>query len=60
LELTSVYVFRIFKKVVMRYPRVFSHIGIIVPDLEKAVDFYKEVMEWYIIGHNLLLVILIM
>lgn len=44
----------------MRYPRVFSHIGIIVPDLEKAVDFYKEVMEWYIIGHNLLLVILIM
>ncbi len=26
------------------YPRTFSHIGISVPDLEKAVDFYSHVM----------------
>ncbi|MBA7485753.1 MAG: lactoylglutathione lyase family protein [Actinobacteria bacterium] len=33
----------------MRYPRVFSHLGISVPDLDKAVKFYSEVMGWYII-----------
>jgi len=33
----------------MRYPRAFSHIGITVPDLDKAVKFYSEVMGWYII-----------
>lgn len=33
----------------MQYPRSFSHIGITVPDLEKAVKFYKEVMGWYTI-----------
>lgn len=33
------------------YPRSFSHIGISVPDLKKAVDFYHEVMGWYIIMH---------
>ncbi|MFT7003443.1 MAG: lactoylglutathione lyase family protein [Sulfurimonas sp.] len=33
----------------MQYPRAFSHIGITVPDLEKAVKFYKEVMGWYTI-----------
>ncbi|MFT5543171.1 MAG: lactoylglutathione lyase family protein [Glaciecola sp.] len=32
-----------------QYPRTFSHIGISVPDLEKAVEFYTEVMGWYII-----------
>lgn len=31
------------------YPRAFSHIGISVPDLEKAVEFYSEVLGWYVI-----------
>ncbi len=31
------------------YPRAFSHIGITVPDINKAVQFYEEVMGWYII-----------
>ena len=31
------------------YPRTFSHIGISVPDLEKAVEFYTEVLGWYVI-----------
>ena len=31
------------------YPRNFSHIGISVPDLGKAVEFYTEVMGWYLI-----------
>jgi len=31
------------------YPRAFSHIGISVPDLERAVEFYTEVMGWYLI-----------
>lgn len=31
------------------YPRSFSHIGISVPNIEKAVAFYKEVMGWYVI-----------
>ncbi len=31
------------------YPRTFSHIGISVPNLEKAVEFYTEVMGWYLI-----------
>jgi len=31
------------------YPRSFSHIGITVPDINKAVEFYQEVMGWYII-----------
>jgi lactoylglutathione lyase family protein len=31
------------------YPRVFSHIGISVPDIEAAVAFYKYVMGWYVI-----------
>ena len=29
------------------YPRTFSHIGISVPDVEKAVKFYSTVMGWY-------------
>ncbi len=33
----------------MTYPRSFSHIGLSVPDIEKAVEFYKEVMGWYIV-----------
>ncbi len=32
-----------------RYPRSFSHIGITVPDIHKAVKFYEEVMGWYVI-----------
>ncbi|UDQ99480.1 lactoylglutathione lyase family protein [Lentisphaerota bacterium WC36G] len=28
-------------------PKAFSHIGITVPNLEKAVKFYTEVMGWY-------------
>ena len=31
------------------YPRNFSHIGISVPDLEKAVEFYSQVLGWYVI-----------
>ena len=31
------------------YPRNFSHIGISVPDIQKAVDFYKNIMNWYVI-----------
>jgi len=29
------------------YPRTFWHIGISVPDVEKAVEFYSHVMGWY-------------
>ena len=31
------------------YPRSFSHIGITVPDIKKAVEFYSDVMGWYVI-----------
>ncbi|MFT7056612.1 MAG: lactoylglutathione lyase family protein [Roseivirga sp.] len=31
------------------YPKSFSHIGITVPDIHKAVQFYREVMGWYVI-----------
>ena len=31
------------------YPRTFSHIGITVPNLDKAVKFYTEVMGFYVI-----------
>jgi lactoylglutathione lyase family protein len=31
------------------YPRAFSHIGITVPDLQKAIDFYTQVMGWYLL-----------
>lgn len=31
------------------YPRNFSHIGITVPNLEDAITFYTEVMNWYVI-----------
>lgn len=33
----------------MQYPRSFSHIGITVPDLEKAVKFYRDTLGWYLI-----------
>lgn len=33
----------------MPYPRNFSHIGLSVPDLEKAVQFYADVLGWYVI-----------
>ncbi len=32
-----------------KYPRSFSHIGLTVPDLKKAIKFYSEVMGWYVI-----------
>ena len=32
-----------------QYPRSFSHIGITVPNLPKAVAFYQDVMGWYLI-----------
>ena len=31
------------------YPRSFSHIGITVPNINEAVKFYTEVMNWYVI-----------
>lgn len=31
------------------YPRTFSHIGITVPDIDKAVEFYSSTMGWYVI-----------
>lgn len=31
------------------YPKTFSHIGISVPDVAKAVAFYQNVMGWYVI-----------
>ena len=31
------------------YPRAFSHIGISVPDLDKAISFYSDVMGWYLL-----------
>ena len=31
------------------YPRAFSHIGITVPDISKAIEFYQEVMGWYLL-----------
>ena len=33
----------------VKYPRSFSHIGITVPDINKAVEFYQDVMGWYVI-----------
>lgn len=33
----------------IKYPRSFSHIGITIPDIHKAVKFYEEVMGWYVI-----------
>ncbi|MEC8011002.1 MAG: lactoylglutathione lyase family protein [Pseudomonadota bacterium] len=32
-----------------QYPRNFSHIGISVPNVEKAVEFYTDVLGWYLI-----------
>ena len=32
-----------------KYPRSFSHIGITVPDINQAVNFYHNVMRWYVI-----------
>lgn len=31
------------------YPRSFSHIGLSVPDLAQAVEFYSSVLGWYIV-----------
>jgi len=32
-----------------QYPINFSHIGLSVPDITKAVEFYTKVMGWYVI-----------
>ena len=32
-----------------KYPKSFSHIGITVPNIHKAVKFYQEIMGWYVI-----------
>ncbi len=34
------------------YPKAFSHIGITVPDLEKAVEFYQNVMGWHVLVYT--------
>ncbi|HAS45448.1 MAG TPA: lactoylglutathione lyase family protein [Microscillaceae bacterium] len=34
---------------VSTYPKTFSHIGITVPDLDKAVEFYTETLGFYLI-----------
>lgn len=31
------------------YPKAFSHIGMTVPDLEKAIEFYTNIMGWYLL-----------
>ncbi len=33
----------------MAQARAFSHVGITVPDLDRAVDFYTKVFGWYLI-----------
>src|SRR5208283_3153105 len=33
----------------MTQARAFSHVGITVPDLDKAVDFYTSIFGWYLI-----------
>jgi lactoylglutathione lyase family protein len=38
------------------YPKTISHVGISVPDVEKAVEFYQEVMGWYVIMKPTLIV----
>lgn len=29
-----------------RYPRTVSHVGVTVPDLEKAIEWYEDVLGW--------------
>ena len=36
-------------KSVKTYPKVFSHVGITVPNIEEAVKFYTEVLGFYVI-----------
>lgn len=33
----------------MQYPRAFSHIGLSVTNIKKAIEFYHNVLGWYII-----------
>lgn len=37
------------ESICMTFPRTFSHIGISVPDLDQAVEFYTETLSWYVI-----------
>lgn len=39
----------------MQYPVVFNHVCVSVPDIEKAIEFYKEVFGWYHISGPMLL-----
>lgn len=31
------------------YPRTFSHVGLSVPDVQAAINFYTQVLGWYVI-----------
>lgn len=33
----------------MIYPRSFSHIGLSVPNVQRAMEFYRDVMGWYVL-----------
>ncbi|GIO23828.1 VOC family protein [Oceanobacillus sp. J11TS1] len=33
----------------MVYPRSFSHVGLSVPDVEEAVEFYQKVLGWTVV-----------
>ena len=33
----------------IKYPKSFSHIGVTVPEIHKAVEFYQSIMGWYVI-----------
>jgi len=39
----------LYRSKIMTYPRTFSHIGLSVTNLEQAVDFYTNVLGWYVI-----------
>ncbi|WP_439182139.1 lactoylglutathione lyase family protein [Carboxylicivirga taeanensis] len=44
------------EQLVKPYPKTFSHIGITVPDIEAAVQFYTEVMGFYVLMEPTLVV----
>lgn len=39
------------------YPRFFLHVGLSVLDPEKVVEFYREVMGWYLITPRITIVV---